>query len=142
MDIQNQKCVLVIDKNLPVGIIANTSAILGATLGKELPFAIGTDVKDKNNYTHAGIIKIPVPILSETGEVIKKLRNELFKSEYSDLTVVDFTSLAQECKNYNEFILKMNNCPEKSLSYMGIAVFGNKKKINKLTGSLPLLGSK
>lgn len=31
------KCVLVIDENLPLGLIANTAAILGVTLGKEAP---------------------------------------------------------------------------------------------------------
>ncbi len=28
MDLQNEKCVLVIDENLPLGIIANTAAIM------------------------------------------------------------------------------------------------------------------
>ncbi|MDQ0200724.1 hypothetical protein J2S10_003926 [Neobacillus ginsengisoli] len=31
------KCVLVIDENLPLGLIANTAAILGVTLGSMLP---------------------------------------------------------------------------------------------------------
>lgn len=33
MDLQNEKCVMVIDENLPLGIIANTAAIMGITLG-------------------------------------------------------------------------------------------------------------
>ncbi|BFL45605.1 hypothetical protein K420107F6_08940 [Lactonifactor longoviformis] len=32
MDLQNEKCVMVIDENLPLGIIANTAAIMGITL--------------------------------------------------------------------------------------------------------------
>ena len=32
MDSQNDKCVMVIDENLPLGIIANTAAVLGITL--------------------------------------------------------------------------------------------------------------
>ena len=35
MDLQNEKCVMVIDENLPLGIIANTAAIMGITLGKK-----------------------------------------------------------------------------------------------------------
>ena len=31
MDLQNEKCVMVIDENLPSGIIANTAAIMGIT---------------------------------------------------------------------------------------------------------------
>ena len=37
MDLQNEKCVMVIDENLPTGIIANTAAILGITRGKKRP---------------------------------------------------------------------------------------------------------
>lgn len=29
MDLQNEKCVMVIDENLPLGMIANTAAIMG-----------------------------------------------------------------------------------------------------------------
>ena len=43
MDTQTEKCVLVIDGTLPLGLIANTAAILGITLGKHLPQAVGPD---------------------------------------------------------------------------------------------------
>ena len=91
MDLQNEKCVMVVDGNLPLGIIANTVAIMGITLGKEM-------------------------------------------SE-----VVDFSDLAQGCKTYEEFIEKMGTTPETELNYLGIAICGAKKKVNKLTGSMPLL---
>ena len=35
MDLENEKCVMIIDENLPLGLIANTAAILGITLGKK-----------------------------------------------------------------------------------------------------------
>ena len=35
MDLQNEKCVMVIDENLPLGIIADTAAIMGITMGKQ-----------------------------------------------------------------------------------------------------------
>lgn len=69
MNVENEKCVIVVDENLPLGIIANTAAI----------------------------------------------------------------------QTYNEFTRKMANTSESRLNYIGIAVCGNKKQINKLTGSMPLL---
>lgn len=36
MDLQNEKCVMVIDEKLPRGIMANAAAILGITLGLSL----------------------------------------------------------------------------------------------------------
>ena len=139
MNVQNEKCVMIIDENLPVGIIANTAAILGVTLGMKMPDVVGEDVADFDGNVHMGIIKFPVPILKGNCESIKQLRVKLFSSECNDLTVVDFSDLAQSCKTYDEFIEKMGDCPEEALSYIGIAICGDKKKINKLTGNLPLL---
>ena len=39
-----EKCVMVIDPELPTGVIANTTAILGMTLGKRFPEQVGNDV--------------------------------------------------------------------------------------------------
>ena len=47
MDLQNEKCVMVIDENLPLGIIANTAAIMGITMGKQMPEIVGADVYDR-----------------------------------------------------------------------------------------------
>ena len=126
MDLQNEKCVMVIDEHLPLGIIANTAAI-------------GADVTDKTGNDHLGIIEFPVPILKGNAESIKAIRERLYEPDFSDLTVVDFSDLAQGCKTYDEFIEKMKEVSEIDLNYLGIAICGSKKKVNKLTGSMPLL---
>ena len=136
MNVQNEKCVIVLDERLPFGIIANTAAILGITLGKAMPEVVGAD---KTGREHAGIIQFPVPILKGDTESIKVLRERLYEPEFSDVTVVDFSDLAQGCKTYDEFIEKMKDAPERDLNYFGIAMCGVKKKINKLTGQMPLL---
>lgn len=139
MNVQNEKCVIVLDERLPFGSIANTAAILGITLGKAMPEVVGADVTDKTGREHAGIIQFPVPILKGDTESIKVLRERLYEPEFSDVTVVDFSDLAQGCKTYDEFIEKMKDAPERDLNYFGIAMCGVKKKINKLTGQMPLL---
>ena len=139
MDLQNEKCVMVIDENLPLGIIANTAAIMGITLGKQMPEVVGADVYDRTGNGHLGIIEFPVPILKGNVEVIKSIREKLYEPEFSDLTVVDFSDLAQECKTYDEFIEKMKDVSETELKYYGVAICGAKKKVNKLTGSMALL---
>lgn len=139
MDPQNEKCVMVIDESLPLGIIANTAAIMGITLGKKMPEVIGMDVTDQSGNQHLGIIEFPVPILWETPEGIKAIREKLYQPEFKDLIVVDFSDLAQGCKTYDEFIGKMSRVSESTLQYFGVAICGAKKKVNKLTGNLPLL---
>ena len=44
MNFENEKCVMVIDENLPLGIIANTAEVMGVTLGKIMPDSVGMDV--------------------------------------------------------------------------------------------------
>lgn len=130
---------MVIDEGLPLGVIANTAAIMGVTLGKELPEAVGADAVDQSESRHLGIIEFPIPILRGSAECIRQIRERLSGPDFLDLTVVDFSDLAQGCRTYDEFLEKMGNAPESSLRYLGIAICGAKKKVNKLTGSMPLL---
>jgi len=133
------KCIMVIDENLPCGLIANAAAVMGITLGKLKPDIVGADVYDKTGRAHLGIIEFPVPILKGNPGLISEMRSKLYQPEFSELTVVDFSDVAQGCKTYDEFIGKMANIEESTLNYMGIGIIGNKKLVNKLAGSLPLL---
>lgn len=139
MNLQNEKCVMVIDEKLPLGIIANAAAIMGITLGKKMPEVVGADVRDRSGREHLGIIEFPVPVLRGDAERIKGIREKLYEPEFLDLIVVDFSDLAQGCKTYGEFVEKMGEAEEGELNYLGIAVCGEKKKVNRLTGSLGLL---
>ena len=139
MENQNTKCVMIIDESLPLGIISNTAAVMGVTIGKLLPQAVGADVTDQTGHGHLGIIEFPIPILKGNREKIKQLRIRLYDESFSDLKVVDFSDTAQSCKTYDEYIKKMAGVPETELSYLGIAICGDKKKVNMLTGNMSLL---
>lgn len=133
------KCVMVIDSDLPAGIIANTSAILGVTLGKHISEQVGGNVVDASNKTHLGIISIPITILRGDKEILQELRERLYTQEFDELTVADFSDVAQCCNVYSDYTAKAAATPEKDHTYLGIAIYGNKKKVNKLTGFMPLL---
>lgn len=104
-----EKSVLVVDEELPIGLIANTAAILGMTLGKRMPELVGSDVTDADKNTHLGIIEIPLPILKASAHKVRELRNQLYLPDFADLTVVDFSDLAQSCKEYDDYIQKIGN---------------------------------
>lgn len=139
MNANSKKCVMIIDSELPIGVIANTSAILGVTLGKYFPEQVGEDVADATGKTHLGIITIPIAMLKESKDSLKELRERLYGPEYSDLVVVDFSDVAQSCNVYSEYVAKAASVPEEGHIYFGIAIYGDKKKVNSLTGALPLL---
>ncbi len=133
------KCVMVIDSELPAGIIANTSAILGVTLGKHIPEQVGDNVVDASQQTHLGIISIPITILRGDKEILQELRERLYTQEFDELTVADFSDVAQCCNVYSDYTAKAAATQEKDHTYLGIAIYGSKKKVNKLTGFMPLL---
>lgn len=135
----NMKGVMIIDAELPIGVIANTSAILGVTLGKLLPQLVGEDVVDATDKTHLGITTIPIAMLKGSKETLGNLRGQLYAPEFKDLVVVDFSDVAQSCHVYHEYIAKAAALPGNEYTYLGIAIYGEKKKVNKLTGSMPLL---
>ena len=123
MEHSNEKCVMVINAELPLGLIANTAGILGVTLGKLAPQIVGEDVVDQSGNSHLGVV----------------IREQLYQPEFSDLIVVDFSDVAQSCKNYPEYIEKAAAVTEEEITYFGIGIYGPKKRVNKLTGDLPLL---
>ena len=135
----DKKCVIIVNENLPLGLIANTAAVLGNTLGSHIPELVGKDVLDKNSVPHLGVIEIPIPILKGNVEILSNMMAKLLQPEYSDLLIADFSETGQSCKNYDEYIEKMSKVETNELKYCGIAIYGDKKKVNKLTGNIGLL---
>ena len=139
MEQEQDKCVLVIEETMPRGLAANTAAILGITLGRQGPDLVGENVADRAGNIHPGIIRTPVPVLSGGPETFQALRRQLAEPEFADVAAVDFTDLAQSCRTYGEFQEKMARTAGEDLRYLGLAICGDKRKVSRLTGSLPLL---
>ncbi|WP_307893193.1 DUF2000 domain-containing protein [Bacillus swezeyi] len=133
------KCALIIDENLPLGLIANTAAILGAALGKNKPGLLGENVTDGSGIEHLGIVKVPIPILKGNAELLHELRNKLLTDDFNDILTVDFTDVAQSIHTYEAYTEKFQSTASSDYRYFGIGVCGDKKKVNRLTGSLGLL---
>ncbi|MGI8386961.1 DUF2000 domain-containing protein [Robertmurraya sp. P23] len=133
------KCVMVIEADMQTGLIANTAAVLALTLGKKVEGIIGPTVKDGSGNLHTGITTTPIPILKGNSLIIKELRDKVYEDEFFDLLVVDFSNAAQTTKNYDEYTQKIAAYSANDLEYLGLALYGDKKKVNKLTGSMGLL---
>ncbi|WP_263315916.1 DUF2000 domain-containing protein [Bacillus swezeyi] len=97
------KCALIIDENLPLGLIANTAAILGAALGKNKPGLLGENVTDGSGIEHLGIVKVPIPILKGNAELLHELRNKLLTDDFRRILMVDFTDVAQSIHTYEAY---------------------------------------
>jgi hypothetical protein len=132
------KCVVVIDQHLPLGIIANTAAVLCVSVGKLFPTLIGRDLQDHSGDRHLGITTAPIPILKGTAESLKKMRESL-KQHEPEVTVLDLISATQVAHSYDQYAHELQRTPLEDLQYQGLALCGPTKLVNKFTGSLGLL---
>ena len=134
------KLVMVINCDLPLGLVANTAAVLGISLSKIYQEDIvGGDIADADGNLHLGITAQTIPILSASREQVKEIREAMFEPAFAEVAAIDFSEAAQRCLNYEQYIRSLAQLSAEELFYLGVCMYGPKKKVNKLTGSLPLL---
>lgn len=130
------KCVVVINEEDTPGVVANTIACLSFGLGAVFPEAVVEPTADKSGTVHGGIINMPVPVLRANGETIKDIFLKAQGSEH--VHVLDMNNRAQEAHTVQEYKELLGASSVGELKYAGIALYGSKKEVNKLTGSLKL----
>ena len=134
------KLVMVINCDLPLGLVANTAAVLGISLSKIYQEDIvGGDIVDADGNLHLGITAQTIPILSASREQVKEIREAMFEPAFAEVAAIDFSEAAQRCLNYEQYVRSLAHLSAEELFYLGVCMYGPKKKVNKLTGSLPLL---
>ncbi|MBD9482552.1 DUF2000 domain-containing protein [Pseudomonas sp. PDM14] len=132
------KCVLIIDDSLPLGVIANTAAVLAASLGRLYPEMIGEDLRDHQGQVHEGITTLALPILKGTPALLKTLRAQLRESEPA-LLVVDLISATRTTRSYAEYAAVLAQGPDAAIQYQGLGLLGERTAVTRLTGNLGLL---
>jgi hypothetical protein len=131
------KCVMVLHDELGTGLAANIAGVLALTIGRRIDSIVGPDVTDGSGALHAGITTQPIPILKAPQADVRRLR--LAAGDAEDLLVVDFTDAARTTLNYEEYTKKIGTAATDELEYFGVAIYGPRKRVQSLTGSLPLL---
>jgi hypothetical protein len=133
----DRKTAIVVLDALPLGLAVNAASVLCVTLGVRIPDLVGVDVKDADGRLHPGVVSAPLPILQADGPTIARITDAALTEE--TLFAASFSSLAQSCRTYDEYIQLMSRTPTADLQTAAIALVGPKKRVNKLVGSLPLL---
>jgi hypothetical protein len=132
------KVAIIVDASLPIGLAANTAAVLALSLGQRIGSLIGADLKDADGSPHTGITTVPLPILTADANAVKTIRNRAVH-EHDELLVVDFTDCAQHTRTYDDYAHLLEAAHDETITYLGVALHGPRKQVQKLTGSLPLL---
>lgn len=130
------KIVMVVNKDLPAGLVANTTAVLGITLGNHKQDLIGSDCMDKEQICHKGITQKTIPVLGAGKDILKKIYHSCIENDLVDM--IDFNQIAQKCRDYSDYTQKLLKTRNRDLEFSGLCLSGPEKEINRLTGSLGL----
>ena len=57
-----KKCVVVVDGDLPIGLMINAAACLAVTLGSGVEGIVGEDATDGSGIVHAGLIPTGIAV--------------------------------------------------------------------------------
>ena len=131
------KVVIVVNQTLPTGLLANTAAVLAFSVSRHIPGGVGEDTVDADGTVHAGITRVPIPVLSAHGSQMRSIVARA--GSVSGVGYIDFTDAAQETTDYRAYADRLASTPGGDLRYLGICIFGEPGEVNRITGSLPLV---
>lgn len=130
------RCVIVMNKELSGGTLANAIAVIALTVGQRHPVLVGDPLVDASGFAHPGLIPTGIPMLSATQTKMVQIRQEALVNKCD---VVDFPVEGQQTKNYEEFIKMMATIQTKDINYTGMAIIGEKKTVSKIVKKLELM---
>jgi len=133
------KCVMIIDLELPIGIQMNTAAALGISLASEVEGLTGKKLSDLDGNIYSGITNIPIPILALKSDEIKAKYDVLLEKQNPELKVFAFVDVAQRSLSYEDYEMKLARTKYDKIGFLGLCIYGPKKMVNKLTGSIKMM---
>lgn len=129
------KAAIIINPNLPIGILANAVACIASGLFLEGRDLVGPEIQGKK-ISYIPITKIPVLILKPGNKSFAEILKQV---QTVNLKYIAFTKEAQSTTDYDTYKERVLGKPVDSVSIIGIGMVGPIKTINSLVGSLPML---
>lgn len=136
LDLPPTRCVIVVDRDLPRGRLANAVAVIALTVGQRHPMLVGEPLVDGTGFAHPGLIPIGVALLAASRDELPAIRDRALAA---GCDVVDFPVDGQQTKDYQTFRDAVAALAPEVISYTGVALVGQKKDISKIVGKLDLL---
>ncbi|GAB2486678.1 DUF2000 domain-containing protein [Nocardiopsis aegyptia] len=130
------KVVVVLREDLEAPLAANAGAVLGLALGGRLENSVAADGKDAGGGVHAGLNPHPVPMLAASGRALRTLKAE---ADGRGVTVVGFNEVARRSRDYVSYLDALARTGPEEVEYVGLALYGRRADVNKITRRLPLL---
>jgi hypothetical protein len=131
-----QRCVIVVDNELPPGKAANAAAVLALTVGQRHPSLVGEPLVDASGSVHPGLIPVGIAVLAASQEDMASIR---IKAMAAECDIVSFPVQGQQTTDYAAFRDAVAAVSTDDLRYVGLALTGDRKPISKAVANLGLL---
>lgn len=129
---------IVVAPDLPIGLLANTIATIGAGIGAAVPALGGIVLTDSSGRSIHSSATLPAPILQGTPETIRSVLLRALPAP-EGTTVVAFPQFARAIHRFADYRALF---PARDLDVEiidGIGLAGPEKWVRSLTGNLKLL---
>lgn len=131
------RCVVILNADLPVGKAANAAAVISLTLGQRHPQFVGTELVDGDEKVWPGLIPVGIPVLSASNEQLASLVGQCGELGFDAIL---FPVEGQMTVDYAAFSAAVRQIPTDQLQHLGLGIVGEKKALRKLTAKLKLFG--
>ncbi|MDK4738114.1 DUF2000 domain-containing protein [Rhizobium sp. CB3171] len=129
---------IVINPDLPLGLIANTASAIAIGLGARFPTLAAQQLIDSEGRAIDISSNMPVPMLQADADTIRSLLLKALPPQ-GERAVVAFPAFARSLHDYREYeaTFPVRDLQMEAIDGLGIA--GPSKWVKSLTGSLKLL---
>ncbi|WP_138679287.1 DUF2000 domain-containing protein [Candidatus Accumulibacter phosphatis] len=140
-DYRNRKTVIAIATELAPGIAGNVIGHLALAVGHRIAANdMGKHpLVDATGVEHSGISRYPVIVVTAKSARLRKLISEA--REVGGLLLADYPEQMLSTGHDDELSTAIAGTPEGSFRYLGVALHGDTKQLQPLTGKFSLWGN-
>lgn len=131
------KWVIVVDRTIPAGRMANAVACVAASTGEAVTGMIGPTGPDAAGDLHPGLPWAGCTILTAEPHELAEVRAKAVAS--ADVFVADMPVFAQTTRVYDEFLGELAETKPDDLAVCAISVVGPRNRVSKLVKRLELM---
>lgn len=129
---------IVVNPDLPLGLIANTAGAIAIGLGARFPGLGARQLADRDSRAIDISSNLPVPILQADADTIRALMLKALPQD-GERAVVPFPAFARSLHDYADYEATFPSRDLSAEAIDGLGFAGPSKWVRSLTGSLKLL---
>ncbi len=134
----NMRLAIIVNPELPIGLLANTTSAVGIGLAAKFSLLAGTTLCDAQGRTIDVSSKLPVPILQANALQMQEIMLKALGAA-GERAIVPFPAFARSMHSFLDY---ENTFPQRDLvdeTLDGLGLAGPEKWVRSLTGALKLL---